>query len=350
MNARWGAAAAGGAHPAVARWLLACAALVFLVLVVGGITRLMHAGLSIVQWQPLTGMLPPLSQDDWTRLFEQYRASPEFRLLNADMGLEGFRAIFWWEYAHRLLGRLAGLCFLLPLLWFIRQRRLPPGLAPRLGAIFALGALQGALGWYMVASGLVDDPRVSPLRLSAHLGMALLLLGLLLWNGWALQTPGARRRAPPPAAAAAVLLVFIMALSGGLMAGSHAGLAYETFPLMNGDWVPAGLLRLSPWYDNLRDNLAAIQFLHRLLALAVTGAVLLLAWAAGRSHPAPAGRRARGRRAALPLALLLQLGLGIATLLSGVALPLAAAHQAGAVLLYAATLRTAFGLTRAGGA
>ncbi len=326
-------------HAAPGRWLQACAALVVVVLLVGGITRLTHAGLSIVQWQPVTGVLPPLSAADWARAYAQYQASPEFRLVNPDMDIEGFRTIFWWEYAHRLLARIAGLAFLLPLLWFAARRRLPRGLPLRLAAIFALGALQGALGWYMVASGLASDPRVSPLRLSAHLGMALLLIGLLLWNAWALRAAGTPRRTLPPLAGAAVLVVLAMILSGGLMAGAHAGLAYRTFPLMNGALLPDGLLALSPWYDNLRDNLTAIQFLHRALALVVLLAVAALARQAWR-------RGARPAAGMLLLALLVQLALGVATLLSGVALPLAAAHQAGAVLLFTAALWNAFGLTR----
>ncbi|HXQ22157.1 MAG TPA: COX15/CtaA family protein, partial [Candidatus Acidoferrales bacterium] len=190
------------AHRSVALWLFACAVLVYAALLVGGITRLTHSGLSIVQWQPLLGFWPPLSEQAWAALFEQYRATPEFQLINPDITLEGFKQIFWWEYAHRLLGRLVGLAFLLPFLWFLYLRAISRGLAWRLAAIFALGALQGALGWYMVASGLVDNPRVSPLRLTAHLSLAVLIIGAMLWTAWSLWSPpGGRRRVPALAAA-----------------------------------------------------------------------------------------------------------------------------------------------------
>jgi len=338
---------ARGAAPSrgpLALWLLGCALLVLAVLVVGGITRLQHAGLSIVQWQPLAGVLPPLDAQDWSRSFDLYRQSPEFRLLNADLTLPGFQRIFWWEYAHRLLGRLAGVAFFLPLLWFAAQGRLRRAMALRLSLIFALGAAQGALGWYMVASGLIDDPHVSPLRLAAHLGLALLLIGALLWSAadlWFDPPAGAR---VPAWAAAAVVLVFTMALSGALVAGSRAGLVYNTFPLMDGAWVPPGLLRLQPWYENLRDNLATIQFLHRALALTVVLGLLAL-WHRARREAGPGTAAAAYRRpaaAAMALALALQVSLGLATLLSGLALPLAALHQAGAVLLYATVLSTAY--------
>lgn len=325
---------------ALAGWLMACAGCVLAVLVVGGITRLTHSGLSIVQWQPLVGAVPPMSSAAWSALFDQYRATPEFRLVHPDMNLAQFQHIFWWEYAHRLLARVAGLVFGLPLLWFVVTRRVDRTLAWRLAAIFALGALQGALGWYMVASGLVDDPRVSPLRLGAHLGLALLLIGALSWSAWELWSVPPRRGRPPVPAALAVVAVFVMALSGALVAGTRAGFANNTFPRMEGVWVPPDLLALHPWYRNLLDNLVTVQFVHRAMALVVVACVALLWWWARR----PAGQRAGTGPAVrlLLLALGLQLALGIATLLSTVALPLAAAHQCGAVLLFGAALWNAF--------
>jgi cytochrome c oxidase assembly protein subunit 15 len=328
------------ASPAVARWLLGCAGLVVAVLLVGGITRLTHSGLSIVHWQPVTGAWPPLSGQDWARLFEQYRSSPEFRLVNPDITIEGFKAIFWWEYAHRLLGRLAGLAFLLPWLWFVASRRISRSLAWRLAGIFALGGLQGALGWAMVASGLVDNPHVSPLRLVAHLGLALALIAAMLWTAWGLTAPPARRRVPPTAAGA-VAAVFVMALSGALVAGTGAGHVFNSFPLMQGHLVPPDLLRLTPWTLNLRYNLATIQFIHRAIALALLVLIPALWWHVRRCSPAP---QARLRSNLMLAALLLQVSLGIGTLLSVVAVPLAAAHQAGAVLLFASVLWTAHAL------
>jgi cytochrome c oxidase assembly protein subunit 15 len=340
--------ASGGADRAprqIRAWLLVCALLVFAILVVGGITRLTHSGLSIVRWQPLSGALPPLSDAAWTALFDQYRASPEFRLVNGSMTLGEFKPIFWWEYAHRLLGRIAAIALAVPLLVFWITGRMPRALAWRLLGILALGALQGALGWYMVASGLVDDPRVSPVRLAAHLGMALLIIGLLLWTAWTL--PGARtaRMAMGLPGRAALLAVFLMALSGALMAGTHAGYAYNTFPLMDGHLLPPELFDAESWSGGFLENLAAVQVLHRMLAVAVVAALFAL-WRHARSR----GERPRRAARILPPALVLQLALGIATLCSGLVLPLAAAHQAGAVILFACTLWVAFSVTRAGNA
>lgn len=343
-------------HRGVALWLFACAALVYAVLIVGGVTRLTHSGLSIVHWQPLVGVLPPLSEAAWEELFRQYRATPEFRLVNFELTLQGFKYIFWWEYAHRLLGRLIGLVFLLPLLWFAATRAISRRLGWWLAAIFLLGALQGALGWYMVASGLVDDPRVSPFRLTAHLGLALLIIGAILWTAWSLW-PLARSAAAAVSAPASdaqpgrvpwparivVAAVFVMALTGGMVAGTRAGFVYNTFPLMGATLVPPDLMRLSPWYSNFAYNLATVQFVHRAIAWVLIVAVPAFWWWIRRAVPA---QRARTQSNLMLAALALQITLGIATLLSVVALPLAAAHQAGAGFLYAATLWTAHALAR----
>jgi heme a synthase len=333
-------AASGSTRP-VALWLFICAGLVYSILIVGGITRLTHSGLSIVEWKPLVGALPPMSDLAWARLFDQYRATPEFRLVNFDLTLEGFKTIFWWEYAHRLMGRVIGLAFLLPLLWFVATRRVSRGLAVRLAVIFVLGGLQGALGWYMVASGLVDDPRVSPFRLTAHLALALLIIGAMLWTAWGLWSAPSARQRVPAVAAATVALVFVMAMSGGMVAGTRAGLAYNTFPLMGGALVPPDLMRLSPWYLNFVYNPAGVQFVHRAIAWCLVALVPAFWWWIRRSVPAPQARRQSNLMLA---ALALQVTLGIAALLSVVALPLAAAHQAGAVLLYGSCLWTAHAL------
>jgi cytochrome c oxidase assembly protein subunit 15 len=233
---------------AIARWLLACALLCFLMLVIGGLTRLTGSGLSIVEWRPVTGAVPPLDLRDWAVLFEQYRQSPQFRIENAHMTLEGFRRIFWWEYIHRLLGRVTGLVFALPLLWFWRKGQLPATLRVRLPAIFTLGAAQGVMGWLMVKSGLVEDPRVSPVRLALHLGLAFVLVGLLVRTALTVREGAAPPARPPSVLArsadALAATVFVMALSGALVAGNHAGLAFNTWPLMAGSLVPAGLFPL----------------------------------------------------------------------------------------------------------
>ncbi|TAK51130.1 MAG: heme A synthase [Betaproteobacteria bacterium] len=322
----------------VAAWLLACAAMVFAIVVVGGITRLTHSGLSIVEWQPLVGALPPLSHADWETLFAKYRETPEFRLVNFDIDLAGFQRIFWWEWFHRLLGRLIGAVFLLPFLWFLLRGRLGRSLAWQLAGVFLLGALQGALGWYMVASGLVDDPRVSHFRLTAHLGVALAIFTAELWIALRLLVP-AGRAGPPPgigrSALAIVAVVFVMALSGGLVAGLRAGYAYNTFPLMNGHFVPPEILMLEPWWKNFFYNMATVQFVHRGIAWLLLVLVPLLWW---RALAAPLAPRQRLACHVLLAVLALQLTLGIATLLAAVPVSLGAAHQGGAVLLLAAAI------------
>jgi cytochrome c oxidase assembly protein subunit 15 len=326
---------------AVAAWLLVCAAFVLATVVVGGVTRLTRSGLSIVEWQPLVGAIPPLSAADWDALFAKYRETPEFRQVNFAMDLEGFKRIFWWEYAHRLLGRLAGLVFLAPYLWFLARRRLEPPLAWTLTGVFLLGAAQGALGWWMVQSGLADEPRVSHLRLAAHLGLALAILAAELWIALGLLSVRARPPAPPALArfaAALVALVFLMILSGAFVAGLRAGSAYNTFPLMNGRLVPSEILQLEPWWRNLLWNIAAVQFAHRALAWLLVALVPVFCLMA---RAAPVAPRARLACYALLGALALQFSLGIATLLSGVPVGLAAAHQAGAVLVLGAALWSA---------
>jgi len=323
----------------VAVWLLVCAGMVFAVLVAGGITRLTHSGLSIVEWRPLVGALPPFTHKAWEALFASYRATPEFQRVNFDMTLDGFKHIFWWEYTHRLMGRLTAIVFLLPLLWFLKSRRISRPLAWRLTAIFLLGALQGALGWYMVASGLVADPRVSQFRLTAHLGVALTLNGAILWTAMGLLSPtaGAGRRVPK-FAVAVVATVLLMALTGGIVAGIRAGVAYNTFPLMNGQLVPLGILLMEPWYENFFYNVATVQFVHRTLAWLLI--VLIPSYWAWLRFGAKI-EQARTESGLLVAVLAVQVGLGITTLLTRVALPFAVAHQAGAVMLFAAALWTA---------
>jgi cytochrome c oxidase assembly protein subunit 15 len=315
--------------------------------VVGGVTRLTHSGLSITEWQPIVGTLPPLDDVQWQQSFEKYRQTPEYRLVNHDMTLEGFKRIFWWEYAHRLLGRAIGAAFLLPFLYFVARRRVPPGYAKPLAAIFILGALQGAMGWYMVQSGLVDDPRVSQFRLTAHLGLAFLIFAAMLWAALSMLFPG-RTGAPTDEARktrryalALAALVFVMVLTGGFVAGIRAGFAYNTFPLMNGAIVPPELFMLEPWWKNFFWNMATVQFDHRLLAWVLAIAVPLLWWRVGRAGSTP---RARFGANLLLVLLATQIALGIATLINVVPLPLAAAHQAGAMLVFAAALNVAHAL------
>ena len=328
---------------AVAAWLLVCCALVFAMVVVGGVTRLTHSGLSIVEWQPIVGALPPLDEAAWQETFGKYKLTPEYWLVNPGMTLEGFKGIFWWEYVHRLLGRLIGAAFLLPLLWFALRGRIARALAWKFAAIFALGALQGALGWYMVQSGLVDNPRVSQFRLAAHLGIAFLIYAAMLWIAFDLlfarASPVSRRLRGFAFALAA--LVFVMVLSGGLVAGTRAGLAYNTFPLMNGRFVPPEIFAIEPWYLNFSSNIATVQFDHRLIAWLLA---ILVPWFWVRVRRNPVSERAKLGADLLLGALALQIALGIATLLLAVPVPLAAAHQAGALLVFSAALFAAHSL------
>lgn len=331
----------GAATPrAVAVWLLGCAFLVFAMAVIGAITRLTESGLSIMEWAPVSGALPPMSEAEWQRLFDLYRTIPQYRLLNQGMSLEEFRTIFWWEWVHRLWGRLIGLVFFLPLVWFWLRGRLPAWLKPHGLALLALGGLQGFMGWYMVASGFADRTEVSQYRLVAHLGLAVFIYGYLLWLALRLLRP---RPAPSPAAALTLrrwLLAFLVLLcvtlvSGGFVAGLRAGFTYNTFPLMDGRLVPAGYGLLQPWIANLFENHAAVQFNHRLLASLTVAAALLL-WLASRRLALPGA--AAAAFAAVAGTALLQFGLGIATLLLVVPIWLGALHQAGALLLLGLTL------------
>ncbi len=329
---------APGSRRAVAAWLLACCALVFAMVVVGGVTRLTHSGLSIVEWQPFIGTIPPLDDADWAAQFEKYKLTPEFRQRNHDMTVEGFKGIFWWEYFHRLLGRFIGIAFLVPFLYFWVRGRLDGPLVRRLGGIFVLGGLQGAMGWYMVKSGLVDDPRVSQFRLTAHLGLALLIHAAMLWVATGLllrDRPPARSRFAGAALAFAVL-VFAMALTGGLVAGIRAGFAYNTWPLMNGHLVPPEVWMIEPWWRNFGWNMAMVQFVHRTLALVVLAGAWIVAW--GVLRDAAAARPARLAAGTLAVATFAQVVLGIATLLAVVPVPLGAAHQGGAVVVLSAAV------------
>jgi cytochrome c oxidase assembly protein subunit 15 len=317
---------------AVAAWLFICAAFTFAMVVVGGITRLTESGLSIVEWQPLSGAIPPLSQADWAALFEKYRQSPQFQKVFSDIGLEGFKSLFWWEYAHRLLGRTIGLVFLLPFVYFLLKKKIRGTLAYQLVCVLALGAAQGAMGWYMVKSGLVADPRVSHFRLAAHLGLALLIFASEFWL--ALSVLKERTGKSDVRAIVVAKFVFLMALSGGLVAGLRAGHAYNTFPLMNGSLVPPEAFMLEPWWSNFFWNVATVQLLHRAIFWLLLVLIPLTWWRLRRGPAKLAVNHLLGM-------FVLQAMLGISTLLLAVPIPLAAAHQAGAVLLLACALWTA---------
>lgn len=339
---------ARGNRRQVAAWLFAMCAMVLVMIALGGATRLTGSGLSIMEWSPLSGAIPPLSATEWDRLFALYQRTPQYQLVNHGFGLDGFKQIFWLEWTHRLWGRALGLAFLAPLAWFAVKGVIGRALLPRLAVLFVLGGMQGGVGWFMVASGFeADRVSVEPVRLVAHLSLALALYVAMLWialSQW---------RGPLRASRANLLLdwmtrssiplVALTIVAGGLVAGMHAGLAYNSFPLMDGHLVPEGYASLVPIWRNMIGNVAAVQFDHRLLATAslvmVTATVLL-----GLARlPRGAPRRAL---AALGLAMVTQYCLGVATLLSVVQIDLAVLHQICAVLLLTALLVTLHHLSR----
>jgi cytochrome c oxidase assembly protein subunit 15 len=321
---------------AVAAWLFFCCAMIFAMVVIGGVTRLTESGLSITEWKPAAGAIPPLSEQAWQEEFAKYQQIPQYRERNSGMTLAEFKTIFWWEFVHRLWGRLIGLIYALPLLWFVLRGQVRGRLAWRLAGIFVLGGLQGALGWYMVKSGLVDRVSVSQYRLTAHLGLALLIYAATLWTALDLLRPSPAATPLSRAAAGFSALVFLTILAGGFVAGLDAGMSYNTFPLMDGRFVPEGYLDETPWWLNFFENVAAVQFNHRVLAMTTLACAIALAIAGRNAAP-----RARALALATGAMAALQAALGISTLVLVVPIPLAATHQAGAVALLTLALATA---------
>jgi cytochrome c oxidase assembly protein subunit 15 len=322
-----------GRSRSVAMWLFTVAALVFAMVVVGGATRLTGSGLSITEWKPVTGAIPPLSDAAWQAEFARYRATPQYRWLNAGMSLAEFKFIYGWEWAHRLLGRLVGAAFALPFAAFLLLRRLPRRLVGRCVGLLALGGLQGAVGWWMVKSGLEARVSVAPERLMVHLGLALFLMAALIWTAleaWFGPGSGARKDRWPLASAALAGLVFLQCLLGALVAGGHAGRVFNDWPLMNGRVLPEGYAADGLW-NTLAHSQAAVQFNHRLVAYAVWAFAVVAAVVAVRSKAMPGALR--GLAIAVALAATVQAALGIAALISGVPIALGMAHQVGAALL-----------------
>ncbi|KAB7646138.1 COX15/CtaA family protein [Polymorphobacter fuscus] len=314
---------------AVAVWLLAVAGLVFAMVVVGGITRLTESGLSITRWDVVSGTLPPIGEAAWAAQFEAYKASSQYQLMNRGMTMAEFQGIFFWEYVHRLLGRVIGLAFAVPLLWFWVKKAIPDGYKPRLLALLMLGALQGTIGWWMVSSGLVGRTEVAHERLAVHLGVALTIMAGCIWTALDLLrsgTPSGDR--PHRWVVPFALLLAVQIIWGAFVAGMRAGHVSDSWPLMFGVLVPQGLVTTA---RDLIDSPATVHFLHRSLAWVVAASALLIAvrlWRAG------AGARAL----ALGGLVVAQFALGVATVLSGVAIPLGVAHQACGALLVAATI------------
>lgn len=334
---------------AIATWLIIVAVLIFAMVILGGVTRLTGSGLSMVEWEPIMGVIPPLNDQEWQEAFEKYQQFPEYQKINHQMSLSEFKGIYVFEYAHRMLGRFIGLAFLIPFLIFYFKNYIRREMVPKLIIMFVLGGLQGVLGWFMVKSGLVDRPNVSQYRLAAHFAAAILIYSYILWFAWSLLYPNPQNGWAPGISRLrryslwALVLVIIMIISGAFVAGTHAGAIYKTFPDMNGHLFPPGLFEMSPFLLNFVENPTAIQFNHRLLAYLVIGFIAFVWWTSRHYTLTASTRRAVHIMFAM---LIIQVTLGISTLLSvpseplrgGVAVPLAASHQGGALLVLTAVL------------
>tara|TARA_B110000261_G_scaffold51600_1_gene61085 strand:+ start:306 stop:1361 length:1056 start_codon:yes stop_codon:yes gene_type:complete len=320
----------------IAYWLFFCAAVIFGMILLGGVTRLTSSGLSMVDWKPIMGVIPPMTQTDWQEMFLKYQQFPEYQKINVGMSLEDFKPIFMYEYLHRVLGRLIGVIFIVPFLFFYFSRRIKTGLTPKLVIMLIGGGCQGLLGWYMVKSGLVDNPHVSQYRLTAHLGAAVLIYGFILWTAFGLVLTA---RAQPVElqrfSIGLSALIYLMILSGGLVAGTHAGNAYSTWPLMGDSFVPAGLYAMTPAWLSAFEDITTIQFNHRMFAYLIVALVVAFAIRAFRFGIV--GRLKVGIFCLIGL-LGMQVTLGISTLIFYVPIPVAAAHQVGAVALLTASL------------
>ncbi|MBO9574124.1 MAG: COX15/CtaA family protein [Sphingobium sp.] len=330
------AAQNGAGRPrALAKWLFFVAGLILLMVVIGGITRLTESGLSITEWKPVTGAIPPLSEADWQAVFDEYKHSSQYVLMNQGMTLAAFKHIYFWEYVHRLLGRLIGVAFALPLIWFWVRKAVPSGYIGRLIVLFILGGAQGGIGWLMVKSGLTNRVNVEPAMLAAHLGMALILMGAVVWTACDLLSDarGAARKARITWFGAVTLaLLFVQILFGAIVAGLRAGYVASSWPLMNDHFVPEGIQWWGSLWLTLTSDPFLIHFIHRWWAWAA--AILLFLLAAKLN-------KAGAKRIALAVAgiTLLQIMLGIATVMTGISLHIAVCHQlVGAMLLGAAVI------------
>lgn len=322
---------------AVAKWLLICCGLVFAMVVLGGVTRLTGSGLSMVDWQPVSRLLPPMGAEEWQKTFELYQQTPEFLEKNSHMDVNDFKGIFWLEYVHRLLGRLIGMVFFFPFLFFLWRGFIGRDEWFKYTLMFFLGGMQGVLGWYMVKSGLVNVPEVSQYRLTAHLIAAFTIFAFMFWVALSRLYPRQDQGRHPwfGKTLALTTLITITIVAGGFVAGLKAGKIYNTFPMMGDYWLPPGMLALEPVWRNLFDNMATVQFTHRVLAL-TTFALIVFYWVKVRALDLPV--RSKKAVNALLHTATLQVALGIATLLLVVPVFLAATHQAVAMLLFAVAL------------
>ncbi len=328
-------------------WLLSGCFVIFAMVVIGGITRLTGSGLSITEWNVIMGAIPPLNEAQWQEAFEKYKTIPQYQLVNYHFTLEQFKGIFMWEYLHRLIGRLLGVVFLVPFLWFLIKKQLSKDLIRKSLFLFALGGLQGFLGWYMVSSGLTELTSVSHYRLAIHLITAFMTYGFTLWFAFELiynkaMGVGSCEKLRPLIKITAVTIV-LQIVYGAFVAGLHAGKIANTWPTMDGQWIPEGLTAMSPVSKNFFENLLAVQFIHRMLAIAIT---LLAIWMWIASRKISLNEEQRTGVNYLLLAVSVQFFLGVLTLLSGVNITLAAFHQIGAFLLFSACVYLLFHFRR----
>ena len=313
--------------------------------VLGGVTRLTGSGLSMADWRPLMGWLPPFSDIQWQRVFDLYQQTPEFLKVNSHMDVSAFKGIFWLEFLHRLLGRMIGIVFLLPLIFFLVKGYIKAAEWPKYSLMFVLGGLQGVLGWYMVKSGLVDNPHVSQYRLSAHLSAAFLIYAYMFWVAMSLLFPASGEQRHPwyRKSLAVAVLTSVTIISGGFVAGLKAGKIYNTFPLMGDDWIPPGTMALEPFWRNFFENMTTVQLDHRVLAIS-TFVIIIGFWVKARKADLPA--RSRPAVNALLHTAIFQVALGISTLLMSVPIFLGALHQAVAMLLFTVSLYILHSLRR----
>lgn len=329
-------------HPqkTVGIWLLLCALTVYLMIVVGGATRLTQSGLSMVEWEPIMGTIPPLSLADWEETFGKYKASPEYRKINFGMSLAEFKKIFWWEYGHRVLGRFIGLLFFIPFMFFLIQGYLSKPWRYKLTGLFFLGGLQAVVGWYMVKSGLVNDPYVSQYRLALHFGIALLIYVFLAWfmldflRTQTLQPPNPAKKY----AAFAFCMTFFMMITGAFVAGLKAGHIYNTFPMMGESFVPDSLFAIQPIWKNVFENPATVQFIHRMTAYLVVIAVAMLIWSSFKHLSFDDNESAWLNVVVIVVLLIMQVTFGIITLINKVPVFWGVLHQATAVALLTSIL------------
>ena len=324
----------------IATWLFVLCGMVFFMVILGGLTRLTHSGLSMVSWRPMTGWLPPIGVQEWQSVFDLYKETPEFKIINDGMTVDGFKSIFWLEYGHRLWGRIIGIVFVLPFLFFLFKGWISRGLAPRLILILFMGGFQGVLGWYMVKSGLIDNPDVSQYRLVAHLSAAIIIYGYMFWVAMSLISVGHEvlTNSSVKFLFAGIFVscwIFATIITGGFVAGLDAGLVYNTFPLMDGQFVPDGLWIMQPWHKNLFENVTTVQFDHRIFAEVSLLLIVGLWWSVRRSN---VSRLVLRPFQAMLIMVFIQVTLGIITLMTVVPISVASLHQVGALILFTFSL------------